>query len=96
MSAVRFEPFREWVDETRRRKGSKRTPKYLKLVSARAHQPGGRRVDARLPVRSINRSNRFEFKLEQRSPGVSWLNIKQLSDPQISLSRSSLQARYKP
>ena len=78
-----FEPLREWVHKTRRSKGSKKPPGGVTLGGARESRGGGHR-----PGTASGEINRClerpcgEFMLEQRSPEASWLNIKQLTEPQ--------------
>lgn len=78
-----FEPFREWVSRTRRRKGSKKLPGAYTLGGARIQLGGGRRpVGAPGEITSGLEPVRAEFAVKQGSPGAAWLNIKQLTEPQ--------------
>ncbi len=94
MIAELFEPFREWVPLTRRRKGSKKLPRAFTLGSARIPLTGGRQP-AGTPGEIILRLEPafVEFIAKQRSPGGSWLYIKQLTEPHVSAVSSPLQER---
>ena len=75
-----FESFREWVPLTRRRKGSKKPSGSHILEGARVScDGGGGHKTASGEI--ILRLEPIEFKLKQRSPEASWLNIKQLTEP---------------
>jgi hypothetical protein len=83
MIAELFEPFREWVPKTRRRKGSKKLPRVFNLGGARIRLAGGHwPAGAPGEIKSGLEPEIAEFVVEQRSPGASWLNIKQLTEPQ--------------
>ena len=95
MSDPLFEPFREWTELVRRRKGSKKPPECAKLGGARMPRCGdGRSEAARAKINEMPEP--FEFILEHRSARAPWLNIEQLHEPSAEPSSSSLQARYKP
>jgi hypothetical protein len=95
MSDPLFEPFREWTEVVRRRKGSKKPLNAAKLGGARMPRIGdGRFGAARVKINSVPEP--FEFILEHRSTRAPWLNIEQLHEPSENPLSSSLQARYKP
>ena len=90
-----FEPFREWVDLTRRRKGSKKLPGWLQLESARTIEPlAGDSMGLCVRSSADTEPAIAEFIQERRSRTTSWLNLKQLQEPHrdlcefISTSRS--------
>ena len=95
MSDPLFEPFREWTEVVRRRKGSKKPLNAAKLGGARIPRIGdGRFGAARVKINRVPEP--FEFILEHRSTRAPWLNIEQLHEPSENPLSSSLQARYKP
>ena len=78
-----FEPLREWVHKTRRSKGSKKPPGGVILGGARESRGGGRRLGTAPGEINLRLEPPCgEFIAEQRSPEASWLNIKQLTEPQ--------------
>ena len=92
-----FEPFREWVYKTRRRKGSKKPSRGVTLEGARVGCGGGiHRSPASGEISLCLEPSFDEFITEQRSPEASWLNIKQLTEPLVTQASSPLQERYKP
>ena len=79
-----FELLREWVDKTRRSKSSKKPSSRFSVEGARESRSGGSRLGT--VSGEINRClepSYGEFITEQRSSGASWLNIKQLTEPQL-------------
>jgi len=82
MMTLLFEPFREWTDFVRRRKGSKKPTIAYRVVGARIRcvlYKGHRGV-----AREISRNSEralAQFMLELRSRLASWLNLKQLQEP---------------
>ena len=78
-----FEPLREWVEVTRRSKGSKKPSGCVNLEGARESRSGGRRLGTAPGEINLCLEPPYgEFITEQRSPEASWLNIKQLTEPQ--------------
>ena len=79
-----FEPFREWVYKTRRRKGSKKPFGGATLEGARVGRGGGiHRSPALGEIILRPEPPVGEFIAKQRSPEASWLNIKQLTEPSL-------------
>lgn len=80
-----FESFREWVLKTRRRKDSKKPSRGVILEGARVGCSGGIRYNPALgEIISCLELAFAKFITEQRSPKASWLNIIQLTEPQLS------------
>ena len=78
-----FEPFREWVLKTRRRKGSKKPSSRFSVEGARESRSGGRRSGTASDEIILRLDQAYaEFIAEQRPSEASWLNIKQLTEPQ--------------
>ena len=78
-----FEPLREWVYKTRRSKGSKKPSSWFNVEGARASRGGGSRPETASGEINLCLERPYgEFNTEQRSPEASWLNIKQLTEPQ--------------
>ena len=78
-----FEPLREWVIKTRRSKGSKKPSSRYSVEGARESRGGGRRLGTAPGEINLRLEPPWvEFIAEQRSPEASWLNIKQLTEPQ--------------
>lgn len=82
MNLVLFEPFREWVYITRRRKGSKKPLKAVILGGTRVRQEGGHPLaSASDEINWRLEPAHAEFIAKQRSSEASWFNIKQLTEP---------------
>ena len=78
-----FEPLREWVEVTRRSKGSKKPSSWFNVEGARESRGGGRRLGTASGEIILRLEPLYgEFIAEPRSPEASWLNIKQLTEPQ--------------
>lgn len=78
-----FEPLGEWVYKTRRSKGSKKPSECLHLGGARESRSGGSRLGTASGEINLCLEPPYgEFITEPRSPEASWLNIKQLTEPQ--------------
>ncbi len=78
-----FEFFREWVHLTRRRKDSKKPLKSYIFEGARG--PCSRGICHTVASDEIIlRLEPLEFNAKQRSSEASWLNIKQLTEPQLT------------
>ena len=92
-----FESFREWAPLARRRKDSKKPFRDINLEGARVSWDGGGHPNS-TPGEIILclEPPVGEFITKQRSPGVSWLNIKQLTEPSLQAASSPLQERYMP
>lgn len=86
MVAVFFQPFREWVNSTRRRKGWKKAFRVFILKVARnPHTPGrGCEGGMRKIARDFGQSS-DESLLELRSRMTSWFNLEQLQEPRIRI-----------
>jgi len=68
---------------TRRRKGSKKPSGFIILEGARERwSDGSRPTSASGEIISYLEPPAGEFTGKQRSPETSWLNIKQLTEPQ--------------
>jgi len=79
-----FEPLREWVYRTRRSKGSKKPSSAIRLEGARESRFGGSRTGTVSDEIILCLEQPCgEFITEQRSSGAIWLNIKQLTEPQL-------------
>jgi len=78
-----FESLREWVDKTRRSKDSKNPSSWFNVEGARESGSGGSRSQTAWDeiILCLERPC-GEFITEQRSSQASWLNIKQLTEPQ--------------
>ena len=75
------ECFREWISNIRRRKGSINLLSNKYFEFAREFRPGGDQTGT--ASGEIHQDlEPFEFIRQHRSPGASWLNIKQLTEPQ--------------
>jgi hypothetical protein len=91
---IDFEPFREWVYKTRRRKGSIKPEIYPYIKGARSLH--GRHADASgeiMPTLEPDTLSSIGSLDPSKLPGF---NIKQLTEPMLRQKSSSLQERYKP
>ena len=78
-----FEPLREWVNKTRRSKGSKKLSESIVSESARVSWRGGRL--SKTVSSEINAlSERFSSSCSDRSLDASWLYIKQMTAPPLA------------
>jgi len=78
-----FEPLREWVNTTRRSKGSKKPSSRFSVEGARESRSGCNHLGTASGEINLCLGQPYgESMLELRSPVASWLNIKQLTEPQ--------------
>lgn len=78
-----FESLREWALIARRSKDSKNPSSWFNVEGARESRGGGRRPGTAWDEIILCLERPYgEFITEQRSSRASWLNIKQLTEPQ--------------
>ena len=78
-----FEPLREWVYKTRRSKGSKKPSSRFSVEGARASRGGCSHPGTASGEINLRLERPYgQFNTEPRSPEASWLDIKQLTEPQ--------------